>query len=94
MTMISVIGNQFKLQARENCISLQQISLQPFLFQCRPFWKNGCYLEYKSAKFLLSVSKYLKIYTLFILYDNLVKYLCYFIFIYLFQYFGPHFVLC
>ena len=37
MTMISVIGNQFNLQARENCISLQQISLQPCLFQCRPF---------------------------------------------------------
>ena len=51
MTMISVIGNQFNLQARENCISLQQISLQPFLFQFGHFEKNGSYLEYESANF-------------------------------------------
>ena len=37
MTRIYVIGNQFNLQAKENCISLQQISLQPFFFQCWPF---------------------------------------------------------
>ena len=83
MTMISVIGNQFKLQARENCISLQLTTI--LISVLAILKKNGYYLEYKSAKFLLSVSKYLKIYTLFTLCDNLVRYSCYFIFIYLFQ---------
>ena len=85
MTMISVIGNQFKLQAREIVSAYSKSAYNHSYFSVGHFEKNGCYLEYKSAKFLLSVSKYLKIYTLFTLCDNLVSYSCYFIFIYLFQ---------
>ena len=55
MTMISVIGNQFNLQARENCISLQQISYNHSYFSVGHFEKMAATQNMKVQIFTICV---------------------------------------